>query len=396
MHPKIKKILFPVIPAFSVIPAKAGICILLFIMLLTTNAFTLASNHSRLNQLNHKIASIKASLSNEQDKRSQYSNELKKTEVASGQILLKLKNTQSHLHHQQQLLNHLNRNAVTDQSKLNNQREWLAEQIRAAYLMGKQPTLKLVLNPSHAERIGRILTYYRYISHDQMLAIHALQATLVKLQNNQEQIRAQTNVLIQLQKKQQQERGKLEHIKHNRNTVIQQISTNIQTKNQKLDQLLTNKQLLEHTIDRLEKEQSVQALMTGHFDKQKGKLPWPAKGKILPYFGTKIDQSELKWTGILIKAAEDQPVHAIAAGKIVFAKWLPGYGLLLIISHGHGYMTLYGRTHYLYKKAGDTVNQGDLIATVGDSGGYGQPALYFAIRHNAKPLNPVNWCHGKT
>jgi septal ring factor EnvC (AmiA/AmiB activator) len=122
-------------------------------------------------------------------------------------------------------------------------------------------------------------------------------------------------------------------------------------------------------------------------------MGWPTKGHILDYFGTKIYHSELRWSGILIKAPENQKVHAIANGKIVFANWLPGYGLLLIINHGHGYMSLYGRDHSLKKKVGDMVKKGDVIATVGKSGGYRHSALYFAIRHNAEPLSPKKWCH---
>ena len=375
---------------------KIIITIILLISIFTVNICVFANNHSRLNQLNDKIADIKAVLSHEQDKRSKYTNELKKTEIASGHILLRLEKTQSRLRQQQQLLQRLNRNTATYQNKLDNQREWLAQQIRAAYLIGRQPYLKLILNQSDAERINRILVYYRYISHDRLLAIQELQNTLSELQNNQQQIQTQTQVLQQLLRQQQQGRNKLERLKRNRHHVINQINTKIQTKSEKLDQLLGNKRLLEQTVYQLQRNATIRAPINQNFRQLKGRLSWPTKGRILPYFGTKIYQSELRWGGILIKAPEDLPVYAIAAGKVVFAKWLPGYGLLLIISHGHGYMTLYGRTHYLYKKPGDVLSKGDLIATVGNSGGYQQPALYFAIRRNAKPLNPVDWCANKT
>lgn len=124
----------------------------------------------------------------------------------------------------------------------------------------------------------------------------------------------------------------------------------------------------------------------------RGKLPWPTKGTVLHYFNTTIAKSELKSTAELISAPDEQPVYSVAPGVVVFSKWLEGYGLLIIINHGEGYMTLYGRNHSLYKHEGDQVAAGDLIATVGQSGGYEKPALYFAIRYNAKPLDPNQWC----
>ncbi len=166
--------------------------------------------------------------------------------------------------------------------------------------------------------------YYHYLSKDQLSAIHNLQSTLARLRQNQTSIQAQTHILQNLQKQHQ-----------------------------------------------------IKAIMKQDFAALKGKLSWPTEGSVLPYFGIPIDQSELKWDGILIRAAEDQPVYAVASDKVVFAKWFPGYGLLLIINHGHAYMTLYGRNHNLYKKPGDMVQKGDLVATVGQSGGYEKPSALF-------------------
>jgi len=365
---------------------------ILVAILLWVASTAFATTHSKLNQINHKIANIKAFLSVEQDKRSQYQSELKKTEIASGKILIKLKKTQENLKKQQAGLNQLTRQSTVYESKLISQRTWLARQIRAAYILGRQPYLKLILNQSDAEKISRILTYYRYVSQDQVAAIQQLQTTLSQLQNNQQQIKSETSVLKQLEDDQQKDHNELEHVRQNRKILIERINSQIRTKNQRLSDLLANKKLLEQTISQLEKKKTTYQAMHKDFGRLKGKLQWPTKGTVLPYFGTQIYQSQIRWGGTLIKAHEDQPVYAVAPGKVVFAKWLPGYGLLLIINHGHGYMTLYGRNHYLYKKPGDIVQRGDLIATVGSSGGYEKSALYFAIRHNAKPLNPVSWC----
>lgn len=350
--------------------------------------------HTTLKKLNEKIASIKASLSLEQNKRNTYLQSLKTTEMAAGQALLKLQQTSQTLHQQQTVLKKLTADENNYQNKLTIQQNALAAQIRSAYLLGRQPYLKLALNQTDADRISRLLIYYRYISQTRVDVIQDLQQTLGQMQNTQAQIKNQTQVLSNLQTAQQNEQQKLENLKQARQTLIAQLNTEITNKTQKLNTLLENKRLLEQTIHRLAQPQTSD-LDQQNFASLQGHLTWPTQGQVLPYFGTKIYQSELTWDGVLINAKEDQPVYAVAKGQVAFAKWLPGYGLLLIISHGHGYMTLYGRNHNIYKKAGDMVKAGDLIATVGNSGGYENPSLYFAIRHNAVPLNPTAWCHAK-
>lgn len=349
-----------------------------------------------IHQLNNKIALIKASLSAQTNKRDQYLASLKDAETAAGQAALKLKNTTLSLQEQQAVLTKLNNSARTYQDQLLLQQNQLMKQIRSAYLLGREPYLKLILNQSDMDHLNRLLVYYRYLNQDRVDIIRDLQQTLTHLQTTEQEISRQTMVLKQLQLSQLESQKKLEQLKMNRQLSVSALNQTIQTNNEKLTTLLDNKHLLEQTLDRLEaKDQKRPEVPTGNFAAEKGKLLWPSSGKVLPYFGANIDGSELKWDGILIQAAEDQPVYSVANGQVVFAKWMPSYGLLLIINHGHGYMTLYGRNHYLYKKAGDNVKTGDLIATVGKSGGYGDSALYFAIRHNAIPLNPLAWCHGK-
>jgi len=131
------------------------------------------------------------------------------------------------------------------------------------------------------------------------------------------------------------------------------------------------------------------------FDKLKGHLPWPVKGRILARYGTSKDQGHLKWRGVLIATKYGTPVKAISHGRVAFSDWLQGFGFITIIDHGDGYMSLYGHNETLLKQAGDWVNAGDVIATSGDSGGQPRPALYFEIRSHGKPVNPSNWCTSK-
>jgi len=208
------------------------IFIVILLMIISQSLF--ATNHSQLNRLNQKIAGIKAFLSFEQTKRSRYQSELRRTEIASGNVLLKLKKTHKSLEKQQAFLKRLSQKATVYQSKLVNQRARLMQQIRATYVLGRQSYLKLILNQSNAEQINQILMYYRYISRDQILAIHQLQMTLRQLQNNQQQIQAQAQVLKQLESKQRKEHYKLKHVQRNRKILIRRINNQIHTKNQRL------------------------------------------------------------------------------------------------------------------------------------------------------------------
>lgn len=359
----------------------------LFLMLgLAANA---ANEKSNLNNLNNKISVIQQSITQTQQQRTEYSKELKQIEVTSGKIQSTLQKTQTQLNQQYQQLNDLQKNTQKLVRTLDQQQKQLDQQVRSAYLLSRQPYLKLLLSQEDPAKINRMLVYYHYLSQQQIKNIQNLQITLGQLQVNQQKIQEHTEQLNSLKKQQLDTQVKLSNTKNSRQQLIHQMSQQLQNKQQKLAQLIANKKLLEQTLSRLESGPTISGQ---NFSSSKGKLPWPTQGKLINQFGESVYGSELKSSSILIKAPEDQPVRAVASGKIVFADWMPGYGMLIIINHGNGYMTLYGRNHNLYKKVGDTVQGGETIASVGNSGGYQEPALYFEIRYNAKPLNPSQWC----
>ena len=164
----------------------------------------------------------------------------------------------------------------------------------------------------------------------------------------------------------------------------------LQSNAQRIQRLNKNKAALENVINRL-RYQSAKGVNGQKFVKTKGHLLWPTQGKISEPYGHAM-AGNIKSNSVIIAAHSGQNVYAIASGKVVFSNWLRGFGLLIIIDHGNGYMSLYGYNRSLYKKTGDTVKAGDLIASVGQSGGQSKPGLYFALRHNNQPLNPSKWC----
>ena len=351
-----------------------------------------ATSLTDFKRINHKIKTIKAILLKEKNQRKLFLKKIKIAKFMSEHIRFQLQKTEAALKKESKILKKLHYDQTVYQAKVTTQRYKLAMRLRSAYMIGQELYLKLLLNQNDVQCVTHLLMYYRGLSKNQLSAIQNLQTTLTHLQQNHTLIQSKMKTLQNLKKRKSNEQIRLKALKSDRKQVITKLNNKINTKNHRIIELLTNKQLLEQTFDRLEKRHQIQTFIKQNLSDLKGKLDWPTKGVILPCFGMPIKQSELKRDGILIRAPENQPVYAVAAGTVVFAKWLPGYGLLLIINHGHGYMTLYGRNHNLYKRSGDTVRQGELITTVGQSGGHEKPALYFAIRHNAKPLNPAIWC----
>ena len=357
--------------------------------LLTINP-TVFAEHSSLSSINQKISSIKLQLNKDTLNRNQLQKKLKNLDEETATISKSIQKTQRKARQKKTRIRQLERQKDQFQSTLHRQKKQLTEELQAAYMTSRQPYLKLLLSRHNPQELNRIAQYYRYLHEYQEKRINALEKTIDDIQANKQQLHKEQQQLQQLATQQKQQRSSLTKTSQKRKTLIDTINKKIKTHNQTLSVLNHNKLQLNQTIQQLDKS-DIQSNQL--FIDQKGSLAWPTKGRITHHFGTKIQQSELTWSGVVVRAPEGQPVKAIAGGDVIFAKWLSGYGLLVIINHGDGYMSLYGRNQAIYTKKGDHVDAGQQIATVGQTGGFDSPSLYFAIRHNAKPLNPSLWCH---
>ena len=370
-----------------------NIKIILLILFLFAPAIIFADQQSTLNQINQNIQSLQTSLQTEQAKQNSVKRKLKSAEIAESQVNQQLNKTKKVLSLKQKNLQKLQQQTQTLAQSEQQKENELGAQMKAAYLLEQQPYLKRVLDPKNAAQSQRTLMYYHYISETQMDKISALQQNLSVSSAHQKLIQKQYANLVNLKQNQLHNQKNLQLAQAQNQQLITVIDQRIQTKSQKLQALIQDKLRLEQTINTLN-QQPVQTNMTHlGFAKLKGKLAWPTIGKIRHAFGTQIAQSELTWEGTVITAPLGQAVHAIAAGRVIFAKFMPGYGLLLIINHGNGYMSLYGQNQNLNVKLNDWVLPNQTIATVGNSSDSNLPGLYFSIRHNVKALNPANWCH---
>ncbi|OGT26026.1 MAG: hypothetical protein A3I77_02870 [Gammaproteobacteria bacterium RIFCSPLOWO2_02_FULL_42_14] len=369
------------------------ILMIIGILLSATSFAQLPSpQNSKLTTINQNIASLKTDLKKSHQKKSRLQQDLQHAKSRENKIQKQLHLTQNELKKRNKKLSTLKQLSAPLQNEINSDREALKQQIRAAYFYSQQPYLKLLLSPDDRIQSQQMMMYFRYATQAQWRAMQQLETSINQYQQNQAALQKQYAHLMQVKTSQLQHKKVLEKTQTERLTLIQQINQDIQTKHEKLLSLLRNKALLEKTLRHLSSTSNRVALGHTPFSLQRGKLIWPMAGTILHHFGTQVERSELRWDGVVIRSVVGKPVNTVATGRVIFAKWLAGYGMMIIINHGNGFMTLYGRNETLLKKVGDVVKAGDAIATAGESGGFSHPGLYFSIRHNGKPLNPEHWC----
>ncbi|MEQ1621539.1 MAG: peptidoglycan DD-metalloendopeptidase family protein [Methylococcales bacterium] len=297
----------------------------------------------------------------------------------------------------------------------------LAGQIKAAHAMGQQEKLKLLLNQKDPALSSRMMVYYGYLNAARISKLNQLNNTLSQLttleQRQQEESTSLENVLSQ----QKSEQLKADDIKEKRANLLAQFSNDYLTNEQQINRLKESERTLKNLIASTDRssDDSMSAVewvkeqlhhqtappvvnvasaetgesfpvLKGDFSELKGTLPWPVAGQLRNKTGNNAEVAGDG--GVLIDAKEGTEIHAVTNGEVVYADWLKDYGMLLIVEHGNDYMTLYAFNQSLYKKVGDKVEAGEIIATVGQSGGRSEPGLYFGIRKKGKPVDPIAWC----
>ncbi|HEY1889578.1 MAG TPA: peptidoglycan DD-metalloendopeptidase family protein [Steroidobacteraceae bacterium] len=272
-------------------------------------------------------------------------------------------------------------------------RDALAGQLRAAYLTGREEPLRLLLNQGNPARAGRMFVYYSYFSRARALKIQAIEADLQRIGQLDGQLQAQDTKLAGLQQAQQLQVSTLRQARSQRMHVLASISAQTQSRAARLSRLQHQRSDLESLLAQLRRATaSLPPEDLGHspFAHLRGRLPRPVAGSIIERYG-QVRAGGLKWQGDLFATQRDAPVRAVSPGRVVYADWLAGLGLLIIIDHGEGYMSLYGHNDRLYESVGQHVAAGQVIARAGDSGGSARPELYFEIRREGEPLDPRLW-----
>ena len=367
-----------------------------FILLLYFSGAGFADITKKRNELarvQSQIKQISLKIKQTRSKKDTLIAQLADIETQYGKISRTLKAIRLQAEQKQQSLQQTKTQIVRLQEKISEQNEALAGQVRAAHAMGRREKLKLMLNQQDPALSSRMMVYYDYLNKARLIRLKKIEGNLLALSTlEMQEVQEVQDLKIILEQK-QIEQAALGDIKKTREQLLAKLDKDVRTKKEQLSRLKENEKKMQGLIASLQKAMDdfkFEAVPAEPFAKLRGQLPWPIKGKLRKKFGSKRGESH--WDGVLIDAKEGAEIHAVTRGRVVYADWLRGYGLLAIIDHGKGYMTLYAFNQSLFKEVGDWVDTGDVIATVGKSGGRNQPGLYFGIRKKGKPVNPVKWC----
>lgn len=369
---------------------------LVFSLLCSLSHYALAANEpsvADLKRLKKDIAAAQQRISRSTGQSNKLQQELRKTETQLASIetsIITINRSSQTL--QNQLKKLQQEESSLAQLKLAQERS-IAEKITLSYRMGREKNIKLLLNQQDPLQLDRMRHYADYLNRAHVEALNDYQRTLTAINDNKAAIHSNNDALLANRELLTQQRQNLQTHYQQRNQTLAALKKDIQTDQQQLKRWQQEQKQLENLLQSVNEAISAIKLPNDSvaFSSMKKKLPWPTNGKRLLRFGQKRSSGDLRWEGISIQAPSGQGVKAIHHGRIVFADWFNGKGLLLIIDHGGGYMSLYAHNQTLLREAGDWVSANETIATVGNSGGLSQSELYFEIRHQSKPLNPSAW-----
>jgi septal ring factor EnvC (AmiA/AmiB activator) len=369
--------------------------LLLPMALLPLTASAADKEKQQLEDLRGQMQHVQTNLSKKQQQRSQVQKELMATEKEIGRQNREMRKLNRDIATQKKRIRATKIQQELNRNSLDSQSSFMQKQIRLAYAMGRQDRLKLLLNQRDPEMVGRLMVYHDYFNRHRTEQMDILQTTLNNLKQAEQMMLAEERKMQQLQSRKKREKGALQKNLKGRKELIARLSRGITSDAERLKELKRDEERLQKLLAEIRQKakaskQSRYLAKGRPFKTQKGKMPWPAKGKLKARFGS-AKRGGLKWDGVLIGGPEGREVKAVYDGKVVFADWLRGFGLMLILDHGDGYMTLYGHNQSLAKQPGELVKAEEVIAALGRSGGQADSGVYFAMRYQGEPINPEKW-----
>ncbi|MDO8350214.1 MAG: peptidoglycan DD-metalloendopeptidase family protein [Gallionella sp.] len=364
-----------------------------------------ASQQEELENLRRHIAAMQSEIEKTRESKSEAADALRASERAISDSNRKLAELAAQQHEVGFRLHALQGQQQQLNQDLSRQQALLSKLLYQQYLGGKHEYLKLMLDNQDPNKVARDLQYFQYIARNRAIWLESLRDTLSELNDISLEVQSQNSTLEKLRAEQAQQKQKLQQDQLERKQVLGQFSKQLTQQRREIKHLQRDENRLVKLVEKIAemlaqpKKKSLfrnDNLPDNRFDGEpfaqlQGKLALPVKGDITNQFGTKRPDSTVIWKGLFIRTTSGQTVKAVAAGRVVFADWLRGFGNLLIVDHGNAYMSLYGNNETLYKQVGDELRGGDTIASVGNSGGNIDYGLYFELRHKSQPLDPLKW-----
>jgi septal ring factor EnvC (AmiA/AmiB activator) len=351
-----------------------------------------ASQQEDLEKLRKRIASLQKDFEKTNESKAEAADELRESDRAISDSNRRLQELTQQQQSANRELGQLQQRAAVIEKEMQGQQALLGRLLYQQYLEGgEQEYLKLLLNNNDPNQLARELRYYEYIARNRAATLKSLNSGLLKLKAVTDQARNKSEEIAALRAEEQSQRQHLVQDKRTRQQMLNKIALQLKQQRREIGRLQLNESRLYQLVEKLAHVLPDTRTDSAPFKSLKGRMMLPVKGKVRYQFGTRRPESTMVWTGWFLRAAANQPVKAIAAGRVVYADWLRGYGNLLIIDHGQGYMSLYGNNETIYKQVGDSLRGGDTIATVGSSGGNEDSGLYFELRFEGKPFDPNKW-----
>lgn len=370
------------------------------------------SRQEELADLRAKIQALQKEVEQAAEERSEAADALKKSERGISDMNRSLRQLEQRQRELTGSLKQLSQDTLATREEIADQQKRLAELLRHRYIHGDNDAIKLMLNGQNPGESARVLEYYGYIGRARSQLIREYQASLARMQTLEAATREKQASLEQIRQERVAQKAALEMEKAARQEVLYKLSSQIRRQRNEIKTLEQDEKRLTQLIERLARlaaarkptkpamaakpgekvERVADASLAGlDFARLKGKLALPVAGEILHRFGQTRPGGGPPWKGLFIRAHQGQEVRAVGTGKVAFADWLRGFGNLLIVDHGDGFLSLYSNNESLYKQPGDPVRAGDVVATVGASGGQDEPGLYFELRRQGKPFDPMEW-----
>ena len=375
------------------------------VCLISGSAAAHASQQEELENLRNKISALQHDFDKTNESKSEAADALRESERSISNSTRKLNELAVQQNAASHALGQLHQQSSQLEKEMQNEQVLLSKLLYQQYLGGKQEYLKLLLNNHDPNQVARELQYYDYIARNRAVWLNSLRVKLLKIQTVSVLTAQKSKEIAALQNEEHSQRLHLENEKRSHQQTLNKFAKQLKLQRREIGRLQRDENRLSRLVGKLAEMLSRSSgsnqapnekLPDNTFDGKpfaslKGKLALPVRGNITNKFDSPRPDSTVLWKGLFVRAAANQPVKSIAAGRVVFADWLRGFGNLLIIDHGNGYMSLYGNNESLLKQVGDILHGGDIIASVGNSGGNDESGLYFELRHEGIPVDPAKW-----
>jgi len=375
-----------------------------------------------LSALHERLESLKKELNSSQEAHKDAADALKESEQAISEANKKLFEINQRQQENKKTLSKLQADSNATNQALGQEQKLLGGQLYQQYIHGQQSYMQMILQSEHPSEIARDVQYFSYIAKARAELISQMQGNLAKISRLNAETAAALQEVAELKQKQVEERQALQQQKAAKSKVVKSLSQQIAAQRGEIKKLSRDEKRLSQLVERLarivparprpsrkaaaapeENSKPAREIVASNnvlpdgelaginFAALKGKLRLPVRGDVTNRFGASREDSGISWKGLFIKASEGAEVKSVAGGRVVFADWLRGFGNLIIVDHGDGYMSLYGNNQAVLKQPGEMVRGGDAIAYVGNSGGNQANGVYYELRRASKPFDPLSW-----